>query len=80
MEIDERKIKEKKNTKKAVEVWTAVVEVWIATSLAMAASRRSTQAVESSVSAIEKWQVGPIVGSGSLKFETKDSLQEEERK
>ncbi|KHN33223.1 Putative disease resistance RPP13-like protein 1 [Glycine soja] len=32
-------------------------------SLAMAASRRSTQAMESSVSAIEEWQVGPIVRS-----------------
>ena len=37
------------------------MDVWAATSLAMAASRRSTQAVESSVSAIEEWQVGPIV-------------------
>ena len=39
----------------AMEVWAAVVEVWIAASLVMAASRRSTQAVESSVSAIEEW-------------------------
>jgi len=58
----------------AMEVWAAVVEVWIAASLVMAASRRSTQAVESSVSAIEEWQVGPIVSGGSLKFETKDNL------
>ena len=64
----------------AMEVWAAVVEVWIAASLAMTALRRSTQAVESSVSAIEEWQVRPIVSGGSLKFETKGSLQEEERK
>ena len=47
----------------------------------MAASRRSTQAVESSVSAIEEWQVGPIVrsrGEGKkttlLGFEDQDLL------
>ena len=35
------------------------MEVWAAASLAMAASRRSMQAAESSVSTIEEWQVGP---------------------
>ena len=35
------------------------MEVWAAASLAMAASRRSMQAAESSVSAIEEWQVEP---------------------
>ena len=57
-----------------------IVEVWIVARLAMVVSRRSTQAVESSVSTIEEWQVGPIFSGGSLKFETKGSLQKEERK
>ena len=42
----------------AMEVWAAAVKVWAVASLAMAASRRSTQAAESLVSAIEEWQVG----------------------
>ena len=42
----------------AMEVWASKMEVWATASLAMAASRRSTQAAESLVSAIEertKW-------------------------
>ncbi|RZB74267.1 putative 1-acyl-sn-glycerol-3-phosphate acyltransferase 5 isoform B [Glycine soja] len=56
----------------AMEVWAAVVQVWVAASLIMAISRRSTQATESSVSAIEEWQVEPIVRLLTLVFEIKE--------
>ena len=55
----------------AMEVWAAAVEVWATASLAMVASRRSTQAAESSVSAIEDQQVRPNVRLLALVFEIK---------